>query len=109
MDLFAEIIVSLLPVMIVCRLAVSKSCTGRSGVDIVLVRRPSGDLLENDCVLGCSGTATNNEADFQLKMIFDFSRRQYRDQAVDIDDWILRHCLKSGSVTRDNYFQTKQT
>lgn len=50
MDLFADIIVSLLPVMIVCRLAVSKSCTERSGVDIVIVRRPLGDLLENDCV-----------------------------------------------------------
>lgn len=53
MDLFAEIIVSLLPVMIVCRLAVSKSCTERSGVDIAIVRRPLGDLLENDCVLVC--------------------------------------------------------
>jgi len=40
MDLFAEIIVSLLPVIIVCKLAVSKSCTECSGVDIVLIRRP---------------------------------------------------------------------
>lgn len=39
MDLFAEIIVSLLPVMIVCRLVASKSW---SCVDIVLIRRPLG-------------------------------------------------------------------
>ena len=58
MDLFADIIVSLLPVMIVCRLSVSKSCTERSGVDIVIVRRPLGDLLETTvfsaCLLGHS-------------------------------------------------------
>lgn len=39
MDLFADIIVSLLPVMIVCRLAASESW---SCVDIVLIRRPLG-------------------------------------------------------------------
>ena len=38
-DLFAEFIVSLLPVMIVCRLAESKSCMEGSGVDIVLIRQ----------------------------------------------------------------------
>lgn len=43
MDLFADIIVSLLPVMTVCRLAASKacSCIEVPGVDIVLVCRPS--------------------------------------------------------------------
>lgn len=39
MDLFADIIVSLLPVMIVCRLAASQSW---SCVDIVLILRPLG-------------------------------------------------------------------
>lgn len=38
-DLFAEFVVSLLPVMIVCRLAESKSRMEGCGVDIVLIRR----------------------------------------------------------------------
>lgn len=42
MGLFADIIVSLLPVMIVFRLAESRpwSCNERPDADIVLIRRP---------------------------------------------------------------------
>ena len=84
MDLFAEIIVSLLPVMMVCRLAVSKSCTERSGVDIVLIRGPWGISICGITVFVLLARPKQQmfDAIFQMKMVSEFSKRQYRGPGV---------------------------